>query len=128
MLPMEKLQTFCNNWLNAWTGNKPEELLSFYTADAFYSDPACRNGLQGHEALRAYFSKLLRYNPAWKWKPLEIIATGKGFTLKWEASIPAGDKTIVEQGLDIVELTDGKISRNEVYFDRTSWLKAIGLT
>ena len=121
---MNNLTEFCTTWLISWTGNQPEKLLTFYTEDAFYSDPANRQGLTGHQQLLPYFSKLLKYNPNWKWKALEIIETTKGFTLKWEAEIPVGDKSIVEQGLDIVELQNGKISRNEVYFDRASWLKA----
>lgn len=121
---MQNLNEFCTNWLNSWTGNQPEQLLTYYTENTFYSDPATRNGLNGHQQLLPYFTKLLKYNPNWKWKALEIIETPKGFTLKWEASIPVGDTYIIEQGLDIVELTDGKISRNEVYFDRTNWLKA----
>ena len=120
---MNNLTEFCTTWLNSWTGNQPEKLLTFYTEDAFYSDPANRQGLTGHQQLLPYFSKQLKYNPNWKWKALEIIETTKGFTLKWEAEIPVGDKSIVEQGLDIVELQNGKISRNEVYFDRTAWLK-----
>ena len=123
---MDILTNFCNDWLGAWTGNQPELLLSYYTEDAFYSDPATRNGLHGQKELLPYFSKLLKYNPNWKWRVLEIIETAKGFTLKWEATIPVGETNIIEQGLDIVELQDGKISRNEVYFDRATWLKAAG--
>ena len=122
---MKSLPEFCDNWLSTWTGNKPKALLAYYTEDAFYSDPATRQGLHGHSELLPYFSKLLKYNPEWKWRAIEIIETPIGFTLKWEASIPVGDKTVIEQGLDIVELHDGKISRNEVYFDRTGWLKAV---
>jgi len=117
---------FCTAWLNAWTGNQPDLLLSFYAENAFYSDPANRQGLNGHVALLAYFKKMLKYNPDWNWKALEIIETAKGFTLKWEATIPVGNTVIKEEGLDIIELTDGKISRNEVYFDRTAWMKAAG--
>jgi SnoaL-like domain len=122
---MTNLSQFCTNWLNSWTGNQPEKLLAFYTEDAFYSDPANRTGLKGHQQLLPYFSKLLKYNPNWKWKAVEIIETSKGFTLKWEASIPVGDKIITEQGLDIVELQNEKITRNEVYFDRSAWLQAV---
>jgi hypothetical protein len=53
------------------------------------------------------------------------MPTEKGFTLKWKATIPVKDKTITLFGLDIVELQHQKISRNEVYFDRTEWLKAM---
>ena len=122
---MENLNEFCTAWLNSWTGNQPEKLLGYYTEDAFYLDPANKKGLKGHGALFPYFSKLLKFNPDWKWTPVEIIPTTKGFTLKWEASIPVGNSTITEAGLDIVELRNGKISRNEVYFDRMAWLKAI---
>lgn len=119
---MQNLTQFCTNWLNSWTGNQPENLLTFYSENAFYCDPAVRNGLTGHQQLLPYFSKLLKYNPNWKWKAIEIIETAKGFTLKWEATIPVGDTYITEQGLDIVELANGKISRNEIYFDRSNWL------
>jgi|ERR1043165_6454744 hypothetical protein len=118
-------QTFCKNWLEAWTGNRPQELLKFYHADAFYSDPSKRNGLKGHEQLLPYFQKLLALNPDWKWEPIEIIPTGKGFTLKWKATIPVPGNTIEETGLDIVELNDGLISRNEVFFDRLKWMEVI---
>lgn len=121
---MKNLPQFCDAWLESWTGNQPNALITFYTEDAFYSDPANRQGLKGQQQLLPYFSKLLKHNPEWKWKAIEIIETDKGFTLKWEASIPVGDKVITEQGLDIIEMQDGKISRNEVYFDRANWLKA----
>ena len=121
---MKNLSEFCEEWLNSWTGNQPELLLSYYTEDAFYSDPANKQGLCGHVELLPYLKKLLKYNPDWKWMPVEIMETGKGFTLKWEASVPVGDTIIKETGLDIVELRNGKISRNEVYFDRADWLKA----
>ncbi|MCW5906651.1 MAG: nuclear transport factor 2 family protein [Chitinophagales bacterium] len=114
-----------NEWLASWTGNQPEQLLSYYTDDAFYLDPANTNGLKGHAQLLPYFGKLLKHNPNWVWTAEEVMPTEKGFTLKWKAAIPINDKTITLFGLDIVELRDGKISRNEVYFDRSEWLKAI---
>lgn len=109
----------CDDWLAAWTGNQPSRLLSFYTENAFYRDPAKPSGLRGHKELRPYFEKLLAKNPNWVWKAIEIIPNPKGFTIKWEATIPVGDKTVIETGLDLVEIADGKISRNEVYFDPT---------
>ncbi len=116
---------FCRQWLPAWTGNEPEKLLQFYSENAFYSDPANPEGIQGHEHLREYFSRLLAANPNWVWEPVEVFPTVNGFTLKWRAVIPIGKKKIVESGMDIVELDDGKITRNEVYFDRTRWIEAL---
>ncbi len=113
---------FCSKWLGSWTGNNPEALLEFYTEDAFYLDPAYPTGLKGHEELLNYFGKLLHRNPNWKWEALEIFNTDNGFTLKWRATIPVKDATVILQGLDIVEMRDHRISRNEVYFDRVKWL------
>lgn len=116
------LRPFVEEWLSSWAGNHPETLINFYTQDAFYLDPANSKGLKGEVQLFAYFKKLLRKNPNWKWTAEEIFKTEKGFTLKWMAEIPIGQENLIIYGLDIVELTDDKISRNEVYFDRHDWI------
>jgi len=118
-------EQFCKAWLDSWTGNRPQELLKFYHTDAFYSDPAKRNGLKGHLQLLSYFEKLLAANPDWKWEPVEVIPTLTGFTLKWKATIPVKNSFVEETGLDIVELKDELIIRNEVFFDRLKWMEAI---
>lgn len=60
---------------------------------------------------------MVEANPDWTWKALEIFPTAVGFTLKWEAKIPIKNEIVSETGLDIVEMENGKIVRNEVYFD-----------
>src|SRR4051812_28688047 len=103
---------FCAKWLPAWTANQPQTLLSFYTSDAFYLDPARPGGLRGHDQLLTYFTKLLAKNPEWVWKAKEVISTEKGFILKWVATFPGDDQSVTIEGLDIVEVQDGKITRN----------------
>lgn len=123
---MTDLEQFCDAWLASWTGNDPDGLLAYYAEDAAYRDPAFPKGLHGHAALRPYFAKLLAANPDWRWTREELIPTASGFTLKWRARIPVGDTAIEEVGLDIVEMAEGRITRNEVYFDRTALLRAMG--
>ena len=112
---------FCERWLSAWTGGKDsvEKLLSFYARDAFYLDPARPEGIKGKSELNLYFNKLLSNNPNWSWKADEIIPTEHGFVLKWVAIIPNKDRTLIVKGLDIVEVKEDLITRNEVYFDRS---------
>ena len=123
MLQMTDYAQFCKTWLDAWTGNKPAALVVFYSDDAFYSDPAKPVGLNGKTEILKYFEKLLSKNPDWKWEVVEIFPTEKGFTLKWKATIPTNETSLTICGLDIVEMRDDLISRNEVYFDRTAWIK-----
>jgi SnoaL-like domain len=118
-------RTRCNEWLDAWTGNKPEKLLSFYTDDVFYLDPANPDGLHGREELLTYFSRLLSRNPDWRWEAVELFDTEPGFTLKWKAIVPVKETVLVMYGLDIVEMRGQLICRNEVYFDRVKWLELI---
>lgn len=120
-----ELREFCKEWLGAWTGNNPDTLLSYYSKDALYSDPAHRNGLRGYEEIRRYFVKLLDVYRDWKWTPIEVFPIKSGAIVKWECHIPLGIESIHETGLDIVEIENGKITRNEVYFDRTRLVASI---
>ncbi|MCK4848786.1 MAG: nuclear transport factor 2 family protein [Candidatus Heimdallarchaeota archaeon] len=115
----QDLEAFCKDWLSAWTGNNPTELIKFYDEDAYYQDPANIHGLKGHRVILNYFKKLLASNPNWIWEVEELYPTVKGFVLKWKATIPVGEEEVLEYGMDIVEMKKGKITRNEVFFDRT---------
>ena len=112
----------CDSWLPAWTGGRDslERLLSHYSRDSFYLDPARPEGIKGRDELTVYFGALLTKNPNWRWEAEEIIPTERGFVLKWLAEIPVGARMLAVKGLDIVEVREGLISRNEVYFDRSS--------
>ncbi len=121
----KELFQFCEHWLSAWTGNNPEALLKYYHDDALYVDPANREGLKGHKEIGKYFEKLLDVYHDWKWKPIEVFPIEKGTIVKWECTIPIGQETIHEIGLDIVEIEGAKITRNEVYFDRTRLMEAV---
>ncbi len=120
-----ELFEFCNKWLQAWTGNDPDKLLEYYTEDALYVDPANRDGLKGKDEIREYFERLLDVYRDWVWRPIEVFPIESGAIVKWECTIPVGPETLHEVGLDIVELEGKKISRNEVYFDRTRLVAAV---
>lgn len=120
---------FIKEWLNAWTGagdaQAVEKLLHFYHDEFFYADPAIRGGISSKEELADYFDRLLQRNPHWVWEAEEIIPTPGGYTLKWKATIPVNGDVLTEYGLDILEIRDGRISRNEVFFDRLNWLSKL---
>lgn len=117
----EEALEFSKRWLAAWTGNQPQKLLEFYHSNATYLDPARPQGLHGLVEIGQYFSRLLAKNPDWVWIPLEVRSYEHGFTLKWQAKLPGLDSF---NGLDLVEIKDGKIIRNEVYFDTKNLVKA----
>jgi hypothetical protein len=108
---------FAERWLPAWTGNDPDRLAAFYTGDAFYSDPALPSGLRGRDELLAYFRRLLAQNPKWVWTHRGSIPIADGFLNFWHAAIPVGDRTAEADGVCTVQLRDGLIYSNQVFFD-----------
>lgn len=110
---------FASRWLPAWSGGDAERLLAFYAPDAYYSDPVMPNGVTGHDALRAYFVRLLRKNPAWAWTQRRSTPMPDGFINFWHAQIPVGGEIVEVDGVCLVQLREGLIYRNEVYFDRS---------
>lgn len=121
---LTEAEKFCNNWLPAWTGNSPDKLICFYSQESYYSDPVVKQGLNGHEEIFPYFKKLLENNPRWCWTYKELFPTDKGFILKWKAVIPVEGIEVIEFGMDIVEIVNKHITRNEVYFDTLNLFKA----
>lgn len=118
-LTREEARAFADRWLPAWTGNDPERLVSFYSTEAVYLDPVVPGGLEGRDAILAYFRKLLARNPNWIWTHRDSIPLSDGFLNKWRAQIPGDERTVTIDGVCSVQLRDGLIYRNEVYFDRS---------
>jgi ketosteroid isomerase-like protein len=124
-LSKEEGRAFAERWLPAWTGNDPERLAGFYTDDVFYSDPAVPEGVRGKEALTSYFRALLSRFPDWEWTNREVLPLEGGFLNFWHATIPVGATVVEADGVCTVQLREGLIERNEVYFDRSPLLAAI---
>ena len=126
MMSKEQAKEFALKWLPAWTGNDPERLLSYYSDDAFYLDPTIPNGVEGKEKLRLYFNMLLSNNPNWVWTQIEGIPMEAGFLNKWHALMPVGPKNVECIGVCFVQFNgNGKIRRNEVYFDTKELISEI---
>jgi len=122
----QEAKEFASKWLPAWTGNKPEKLAGFYSDDCFYLDPAIPSGVNGKKELITYFKKLLSQNPDWIWTQIEPIPMEGGFLNKWLAKIPVGKKVIECVGVCFVQFdSEGKIKRNEVYFDRNELISEV---
>jgi hypothetical protein len=123
-LTESEAREFASRWLPAWTGNDPQRLASFYTEDAFYCDPAVPDGIEGRAALLGYFTRLLARYPDWVWTNVGAVPIEDGFLNRWHARVPAQDRDVEFDGVCTVQLRDGLIRRNEVYFDRTPLLAA----
>jgi hypothetical protein len=70
-------------------------------------------------------TKLLARNPRWIWTHDDSIPLKDGFLNYWTMTSPIGDRTVVCKGVCTVQLRDGLIYRNDVFFDPEPILDAI---
>jgi hypothetical protein len=116
---------FCVQWLDAWSKQQLVRLCEMYADHTIYIDPSKPDGIHGKDALKVYFQKLFVAFPKWAWTLERYFPIETGFIVKYRATIQVGPDQISFFGMDIVELEWGKIIRNEVYFDRSTWLAAL---
>ncbi|OGO47706.1 MAG: hypothetical protein A2W34_07170 [Chloroflexi bacterium RBG_16_64_32] len=117
----EEAMTLIETILTAWNSQDVDKVVSCYTADCVYWDPNTRGAVEGHEALRRYLTRLFeRWTMHWSLREYFPFTDGDGGAFLWHAQLtPAsGGKTAEIDGMDLAVIRDGRLSRNEVYFDR----------
>lgn len=112
-------QTFINKWLEAWSNKSTNDLLKFYDEDAIYLDPYTKKAITSRQKMKNYFTAIFKSFQEWEWKSLEVLETYTGCVVKWKAIFLINSDKIEIIGLDIVDIKSSKITRNEVYFDRS---------
>lgn len=111
--------------LSAWNRQDVEKVLSCYTEDCTYLDPNTKGKVAGHEALRKYLTRLFQqWNMHWSLREFFVFTDQNGGAFLWHAKMtPAGGgKTSEIDGMDLVIVREGRMCRNEVYFDRRALL------
>jgi SnoaL-like domain len=125
MKNQNEMMMFCDRWLSAFNAQKPDDLIQFYAKNALYIDPNNPEGLKGHDEILPYLRGLFETGFEWEWEKNEVFPTDNGFTLKLESTFKIGKDEIKLQGLSLVIIKSGRISRNEFYFDRSPWVDRI---
>jgi len=112
---MVSIERFNADWLAAWSDKDVERVLSFYDADASYSDPQVPAGIAGHDAMRAYLTGLFALLPATLYTPDAVWPIPGGFCGRWYCAIGEGGADGRLRGFDLVLLRGDRIAHNEVY-------------
>ncbi|BBX57634.1 SnoaL-like domain protein [Mycobacterium shottsii] len=108
--------------LQAWNTQEVDRVVGCYTADVRYRDPNTRGFVEGSAALRHYLTKLFdRWQMHWTLREAYPLRHEDGAAVLWRASFRfIGRDTEVEiDGMDLALTHGDRLSRNDVYFDRT---------
>ncbi|MEW5736425.1 MAG: nuclear transport factor 2 family protein [Thermodesulfobacteriota bacterium] len=124
----KEMMELVEKFLEAWNSQDVETVLNCYTEDCVYRDPNTRGEIHGHEAFRRYLTKLfVPWKMHWALREPFLFEGGGGGAFLWRARIaPArGGEAVEIDGMDLVLVRDGRISRNDVNFDRVKLLEAM---
>jgi len=118
-----EIQALVDRWFPLWVDGNAEKVVEVYSEDVVFKDPARPGGIFGKKAFLEYVTKVLKAFRRWDWDVKEIIPydEGDGFIIIWNVTVTVaatGGKAAFP-GIDLVWTRDGKIARNEVYFDRS---------
>lgn len=108
-------------FLDAWNRHNVEDVVASYTDPLVYRDPNTRGAIESHDALRRYLTKLFeRWEMRWSTGEVFPFESADGAAVTWHANfrLRAGEARVDVDGVDIIFLGDGKITRDEVFFDR----------
>lgn len=125
----EQLVAFAESFLSAWNSQDVERVVACYTEDVVYRDPNTRGEVRGADNLRRYLRKLFAaWQMHWTLREGHPFADGDGAAVLWHARFrkAEGEQTVEADGMDLVVMNEGRIQRNEVYFDRAVLAPLIG--
>jgi steroid delta-isomerase-like uncharacterized protein len=119
-------------WIAAWNSHTPDKLLPLFTDDIFYEDVAFGEVSHGSAELRKFFLSEIEGIPDLELKLVRAdIHNGHG-TIEWTFSGTDKDvyktgKKFSVRGVSVIEMRDGKISRNLDFYDSATIMRQVGL-
>jgi steroid delta-isomerase-like uncharacterized protein len=93
--------------------------------------------LRAPDELRSFFSQTFTAMPDWRFEVLDVVAARNQAAVRWHATgtfcggpfegiEPTGSRIELE-GIDLLTVEDGKIQRNDAYYDSAQFARAVGL-
>lgn len=122
-MDIDELHAISEPLIEAWNNQDVERVVACYTEDLIYVDPNTRGAVEGTDAFGRYLTKLFsRWQMHWSVKETFPLADTDGAAGLWRASfrLPGGKESVEVDGMDLVLIENGRLKRNEVYFDRAA--------
>ncbi|MFY9560203.1 MAG: nuclear transport factor 2 family protein [Terriglobales bacterium] len=119
-------------WIAAWNSHNPDKMLPLFTDDIFYEDVAFGEVSHGSAELRKFAASEFEGVPDLELKLLRANIHGGHGTIEWMFSGTDKDvfktgKKFSVRGVSVIDMRDGKISRNLDFYDSATIMRQVGL-
>jgi steroid delta-isomerase-like uncharacterized protein len=118
-------------WIAAWNSHNPDKMLALFTDDIVYEDVAFGEVSHGSAELRKFAASEFEGVPDLELKLLRADIRGGHGTIEWTFSgtdkgvFKTGKKFSV-RGVSVIEMRNGKISRNLDFYDVATIMRQVG--
>ena len=115
--------------IEAWNTHEVDRVLECYTDDLVYRDPNTRGEVRGAAAFGRYLGKMFAlWEMHWHVDRVYPFSDAEGAAALWTATLKFrnGGEPVPVAGMDLTLVRDGRLSRNEVFFDRVAISELLG--
>jgi steroid delta-isomerase-like uncharacterized protein len=106
-------------------------------APGYVDDFVAIGEIRGHDAVRAFFRELFAAFPDFTMTVDRIVADDTTAVVQWHAAgrftggpfqgITATGRQVEIRGVDVMEIADGLVQHNTIYYDGATFARQIGL-
>ena len=118
-------------------GKKDLDALSEFHTDETVDDFVAIGEIRSKQAIRQFFAELFAAFPDFDMKVDRIVADRSTAAVQWHAigtfsggkyqGIEPTGKTVETRGADVMEIADGHVVRDTIYYDGASFARQIGI-
>ena len=94
-----------------------EALVEIHSEDCEVGNVSVPNTFRGHDGLREFWTEYRKTFGEMKSTFRNVFATGEGAALEWRTQGTSDGEAVSYEGVSILEIEGGKVSRFMAYFD-----------
>lgn len=119
-------------WIAAWNSHSPDKMIPLFTDEIFYEDVAFGEVSHGGAELRKFAASEFEGVPDLELKLLRANIHGGHGTIEWifsgtDKGVFNTGKKFSVRGVSVIDVRDGKISRNLDFYDTATLMRQVGL-
>lgn len=131
------MERMIRDWVEAENSQDADRFASFYTDDCVWEDVALGLVNRGKKQVKAYFKSMFDAFPNLKFEVQSVFAASNWGVCEFLMTgtqaddfpgVPdTGGKRFSVRGVSVIQLRNGKISRNSDYWNMATLLQQVGL-
>lgn len=130
------VERMLEDYVTAWSSGEVEKIVSLLTDDCVFENVGGGTVYRGHEELKAFARDTFASIPDFKIEVTSLFVAGDWVGAEWIQSgtytgevggVAVSGKHFSGRGASIIELHEGKIRREALYWDALSFLRQLGV-